>query len=64
MLQECGVQNDLTVAELVEMHGRYHPRRRPIDEVIELVELGEKRGVRARQLSGGQKRRLDLALAL
>jgi len=32
--------------------------------VIELVELGEKRNVRARQLSGGQKRRLDLALAL
>ena len=64
VLQQCGVQNDLTVAELVEMYGRYHPRRRPVDEVIELVELEEKRGVRAKSLSGGQRRRLDLALAL
>jgi ABC-2 type transport system ATP-binding protein len=64
VLQECGVQNDLTVRELIEMYGRYHPRRRPIDEVIDLVELGEKRDTRARNLSGGQRRRLDLALAL
>ena len=64
VLQECGVQNDLTVRELIEMYGRYHPERRPIDEVIELVELGEKRDTRARNLSGGQRRRLDLALAL
>jgi len=64
VLQESGVQSDLTVRELVEMYGRYHLQRRPVDEVIELVELGEKRDVRARQLSGGQKRRLDLALAL
>ena len=53
-----------TVAELVEMYGRYHVRSRPVDEVIGLVELTEKRDVRARQLSGGQRRRLDLALAL
>jgi ABC-2 type transport system ATP-binding protein len=64
VLQQCGVQNDLTVAELVEMYGRYHEHRRPVEEVIELVELTEKRAVRARQLSGGQRRRLDLALAL
>ena len=64
VLQECGVQNDLTVRELIEMYGRYHPQRRPVDEVIELVELGEKRDTRARHLSGGQRRRLDLALAL
>jgi ABC-2 type transport system ATP-binding protein len=64
VLQECGVQNDLTVRELIEMYGRYHLRRRPIDEVIELVELGDKRDTRARNLSGGQRRRLDLALAL
>jgi ABC-2 type transport system ATP-binding protein len=64
VLQECGVQNDLTVWELVEMYGRYHERRRPIDEVIELVELTESRDVRAKKLSGGQRRRLDLALAL
>jgi len=64
VLQQSGVQKDLTVAELVEMYGRYHERRRPVDEVIELVELGEKRDVRAKNLSGGQRRRLDLALAL
>jgi ABC-2 type transport system ATP-binding protein len=64
VLQQCGVQSDLTVAELVEMYGRYHVRRRGVDEVIALVELTEKRDERAKQLSGGQRRRLDLALAL
>jgi ABC-2 type transport system ATP-binding protein len=64
VLQQCGVQDDLTVAELLEMYGRYYSRRRPVDELVELVELGEKRDVRARNLSGGQRRRLDLALAL
>ncbi len=64
VLQESGVQTDLTVAELIEMYGRYYSRRRPVDELIELVELGEKRDVRARSLSGGQRRRLDLALGL
>jgi len=64
VLQQSGVQSDLTVAELIEMYGRYYSRRRPVDELIELVELGEKRDVRARNLSGGQLRRLDLALGL
>ncbi|MGI9185399.1 MAG: ABC transporter ATP-binding protein [Solirubrobacteraceae bacterium] len=64
VLQQCGVQSDLSVAELVEMYGRYHVRRRGVDEVIALVELTEKRDERANQLSGGQRRRLDLALAL
>ena len=64
VLQQCGVQNDLTVAELIEMYGRYYTRRRPVDEVIELVELGDKRDTKARNLSGGQLRRLDLALGL
>ena len=64
VLQQCGVQQDLTVRELVEMYGRYHERSRPVDEVIALVELTEKRDVRAKNLSGGQRRRLDLALAL
>jgi ABC-2 type transport system ATP-binding protein len=64
VLQACGVQPDLSVYELVEMYGRYHVRQRPVDEVIDLVELTEKREVRAKDLSGGQRRRLDLALAL
>src|SRR5947209_7165221 len=64
VLQQCGVQNDLTVTELLEMYGSYHAHRRSVDELLELVELGQKRDVRARNLSGGQLRRLDLALAL
>jgi ABC-type multidrug transport system ATPase subunit len=64
VLQSCGVQNDLTVAELIEMYGRYHEKRRGVQELIDLVELDAKRETLARQLSGGQRRRLDLALAL
>jgi ABC-2 type transport system ATP-binding protein len=64
VLQQCGVQPDLSVAELLEMYGRYHVRNRPVAEVLELVELTEKADVRAKNLSGGQRRRLDLALAL
>ena len=64
VLQQCGVQPDLSVYELVEMFGRYHARQRPVEEVIEIVELTEKRDERAQKLSGGQRRRLDLALAL
>jgi len=64
VLQQCGLQSELTVAELVEMYGRYHVRRRGVDEVLALVELAGKRNVRAKALSGGQRRRLDLALAL
>jgi ABC-2 type transport system ATP-binding protein len=64
VLQSCGVQDALTVGELLEMYGRYHRRRRRAGELIELVELDAKRDTRAAQLSGGQRRRLDLALAL
>src|ERR1700760_2321020 len=64
VLQQCGVQNDLSVAELLDMYGSYHLRPRPTDEVLELVERDAKRDVRAGELSGGQRRRLDLALAL
>jgi ABC-2 type transport system ATP-binding protein len=63
VLQSCGVQDDLSVGELLEMYGRYHDRRRSVQELIALVELDAKRDTRARDLSGGQ-RRLDLALAL
>ena len=52
VLQSCGVQPDLTVAELVEMYGRYHRHPRPVDEVLELVELEAKRDERAGKLSG------------
>jgi ABC-2 type transport system ATP-binding protein len=64
VLQSCGVQEELTVAELLEMYGSYYSRRRSVDEVLAIVGLAEKAGERARKLSGGQRRRLDLALAL
>ena len=64
VLQECGVQDDLSVAELLGMYASYYPHPRPIAEVIDLVELDAKRDARAKTLSGGQRRRLDLALAL
>jgi ABC-2 type transport system ATP-binding protein len=64
VLQSCGIQEDLTVDELIEMYGRYYPRSRSAEELIELVELDAKRNARAGSLSGGQRRRLDLALGL
>jgi ABC-2 type transport system ATP-binding protein len=54
----------LTVAELLRMFAGYYWRPRPVDEVVELVGLGEKRDARIKTLSGGQKRRLDLGIAL
>jgi ABC-2 type transport system ATP-binding protein len=64
VLQQCGVQSYLSVFELVEMYGRYYSSSRPVDEVIEVVGLQSKHDTRANDLSGGQRRRLDLALAL
>src|SRR3954468_4585577 len=64
VLQSTGVQADLSVGELLEMYARYYPHPRAPDEVIELVELDAKRDERVAGLSGGQRRRLDLALAL
>ena len=64
MLQECGVQEDLTVAEVFEMYGRYYPRQLATSDVIRLVELDAKATDRVRHLSGGQRRRLDVGLAL
>jgi len=64
VLQQCGVQADLTVSELLQMYGRYHSRRRGVGELLELVELTGQHATKARELSGGQRRRLDLALAL
>jgi ABC-2 type transport system ATP-binding protein len=54
----------LTVAEMLRVFAGYYRRPRPVDEVVELVGLGEKRNARVKTLSGGQKRRLDLGVAL
>ena len=64
VLQSSAVYHLLTVREIVELFAGYYPRPRPAGEVIELVGLSEQREARVRTLSGGQLRRLDLALAL
>ncbi|WP_406304167.1 ABC transporter ATP-binding protein [Streptomyces sp. NBC_00885] len=64
MLQEGGFPSDLTVAETARMWAGCTSGARPVSEALELVRLGERSGVRVKQLSGGERRRLDLALAL
>ena len=64
VLQSSGIYSQVRVREAVAHFAGFYPRPRNVDEVIELVGLGEERDVRARRLSGGQRRRLDLALAL
>jgi ABC-2 type transport system ATP-binding protein len=64
VLQTSGVDPYLTVAETVDMFRGYYPKPRPRDEVIALVGLTEKKDSRVTKLSGGQKRRLDVAIAL
>jgi ABC-2 type transport system ATP-binding protein len=64
VLQSTGVDQYLTVAETIRMYSGYFPHPRPVDEVIELVGLAQKRDIRVVKLSGGQQRRLDVAIAL
>jgi ABC-2 type transport system ATP-binding protein len=64
VLQSCGFHPMIKVREAVEHYGKAYPSPRDADETIELVGLAEKADTRTRELSGGQRRRLDLALAL
>jgi ABC-2 type transport system ATP-binding protein len=64
VLQQSQLWANLTVAETHRMFAGYYERPRGVDEVIDLVGLGEKRDARVKTLSGGQKRRLDLGVAL
>jgi ABC-2 type transport system ATP-binding protein len=64
VLQSTGVDPFLTVAETVELYRGYYPHPRPLDEIIEVVGLQAKRDTRVNKLSGGQQRRLDVAVAL
>jgi ABC-2 type transport system ATP-binding protein len=64
VLQSCGFYPRVTVKEAVEHFGKAYERPRDADETIALVGLGEKADARTKELSGGQRRRLDLALAL
>jgi ABC-2 type transport system ATP-binding protein len=64
VLQSCGTYPHLTVRETVAHWASLYPAPRDVDEVVGLAGLGEAADRRARTLSGGQQRRLDLALAL
>ncbi len=64
VLQETAVEPELTVFEVLDVYGDVYPKRRPTGELIELVGLEEKTNERVKTLSGGQQRRLELALGL
>ena len=64
VLQQSELVSNLTVKELLQVFAGYYARRRDVDEVIALVGLQEKRDARVKTLSGGQRRRADLGVAL
>jgi ABC-2 type transport system ATP-binding protein len=64
VLQECGFPRQARVAELIDLWRTYYPNPRPLGDLLEVVELTEARNTQVRKLSGGQRRRLDFALAL
>jgi ABC-2 type transport system ATP-binding protein len=64
VLQQSQLWQNVTVHETHAMFAGYYERPRDVDEVIELVGLESKRDARVKTLSGGQKRRLDLGIAL
>jgi ABC-2 type transport system ATP-binding protein len=64
VLQECGFPRQAKVAELIDSWRCYYQRPRELEELLKVVELTEHKHVQVRNLSGGQRRRLDLALAL
>ena len=64
VLQDTSVERFLTVAEVIDRFRSFFPNPRPRDEIIEVVGLGEQRDMRVSRLSGGQQRRLDVAIGL
>lgn len=62
--QSTGEFGAFTPTELLRHYAGFYPNARPVDEVIELVGLAEKARTRASKLSGGQQRRLDVALGI
>jgi ABC-2 type transport system ATP-binding protein len=63
-LQTAALYPRLTVGELLDLFRSFYPNPRPTDELIELLELGERRDAQTQVLSGGQRQRLGVALAL
>ncbi len=64
VLQETTVDPYLTVEETVDLFRGYYPGPRPAAEILAVVGLAEQRATRVRRLSGGQQRRLDVAVGL
>ncbi len=64
VLQETAVEEQLTVSEAIGLYGSLYPRQRPTGELIDIVGLEEKATARVKTLSGGQRRRLELALGI
>ena len=64
VLQSTGLNEYLTAEETVELYRGYFPKPLPLEEILGLVGLTEKRAERVRKLSGGQQRRLDVAIGL
>ena len=64
VLQEAAVEPHLTVREVITRNAGFYPHPRPVDEVIGLVGLADKADTRIQRLSGGQQRRLDVALGI
>ena len=64
VLQSSGIEQELYVAEALVLYASCYRRRREVDDVLELVGLGEQAGQRIGTLSGGQRRRIDLALGI
>ncbi len=64
VLQEGAVERELTVREALTIYGGMYPKRLGPDHLVELVGLEEKADARIKTLSGGQQRRLELALGL
>ncbi len=64
VLQECELDPLWTVREAVSLFARFYEAPRPVDETIELVGLADKRDARVATLSGGQKRRADVAIGI
>ena len=63
-LQTAALYPKLTVVEVLDLFRSFYPSGRPTGELVELMDLGEKRSTRTQDLSGGQRQRLSVALAL
>jgi ABC-2 type transport system ATP-binding protein len=63
-LQETHFQEKITVEETLRLFGSFYPTRRPLEETLAEIGLGEKRRARVGTLSGGQRQRLSLGCAL